>query len=58
MGRLLELNDGLQAELERYRRYQAKCQLGAGARDPDAFSPDEVLLTVAAGNHGIKSRIR
>jgi len=48
-GRLLELNDGLQTELERYRRYQAKCQLGVAVRDHDAFSPDEVLLTVPAG---------
>jgi len=46
---LLDINDKMNSEMERYKRYRAKCANRANSKkDPEAFSPDEVLLQLPA----------
>lgn len=48
---LLDINDKMNSEMERYKRYRAKCaNRAASKKDPEAFSPDEVLLQIPASS--------
>jgi len=50
---LLDINDKMNSEMERYKRYRAKCansNRAASKKDPEAFSPDEVLLQLPSSS--------
>jgi len=46
---LLEINDRINSEMARYQRYKAK-RANRAKKDPEAFSPDEVLLQVPSSS--------
>jgi len=41
----------MNSEMERYKRYRAKCaNRAASKKDPEAFSPDEILLQLPSSS--------
>jgi len=47
---LLDINDNMNNELLRFERYMNNCGEKSKEKDPEALSPDEILLQVPQGN--------
>ena len=48
---LLDINDKMNNELLRFERYMNNCGEKSKVKDPEALSPDEILLQVPQGNY-------
>ena len=47
---LLDINDNMNNEILRFERYMSNCGEKSKVKDPEALSPDEILLQVPQGN--------
>ena len=51
---LLDINDNMNNELLRFERYMNNCGEKSKVKDPEALSPDEILLQVPQGKFSYK----